>query len=85
MFVYVLRSLKDKKYYIGCTNNKEQRLIRHNNGSVKSTRHRRPFKLVYFERLKSYKIARKREAELKKMKGGVQFKKLLKEAGVVQW
>ena len=79
MFVYVLKSFKDKKYYIGCTSNKEQRLLRHNNGLVKSTRYRRPFELVYFEKLESYKATRKREAELKKMKGGVQFKKLLKK------
>ena len=69
----------------GCTNDKRQRLITHNRGLVKSTKHRRPFELVYFEKSENFKAARKREVELKKMKGGIQFKELLKKsARVVQ-
>jgi putative endonuclease len=46
---YVLRSLKDKNYYIGYTANLKKRLKDHKEGEVKSTRYRRPFTLVYCE------------------------------------
>ncbi len=47
--VYVLKSLKDQKLYIGCTSNSENRLEYHNKGKVKSTKHRIPFVLLYKE------------------------------------
>ena len=36
-YVYILRSLKDKKYYIGSTSNVEARLKFHNAGLQRST------------------------------------------------
>lgn len=48
-YTYVLRSEKDGKLYIGWTDNLEQRLIRHNQGLVISTRNRRPLELLYVE------------------------------------
>jgi putative endonuclease len=45
--VYILKSEKDGKLYIGQTSNLEERLSAHNRGSVKSTKHRRPLKLIY--------------------------------------
>ncbi|KKP93651.1 MAG: hypothetical protein UR98_C0003G0021 [Parcubacteria group bacterium GW2011_GWA1_36_12] len=84
-FVYILKSLKDNKHYIGFTKNIDARLTRHNSDNVTSTRHRRPLKLIYKEHCGTYSEARKREIEIKKMKGGIQFKELLKNAGVAQW
>lgn len=46
---YVLRSLKDNNFYIGFTTNLDSRMKEHLNGNVKSTKYRRPFKLVYYE------------------------------------
>jgi len=77
MFVYILESLKDGKHYIGCSGDVDKRLDRHNKGGVKSTRNRIPLKLIYKEEVFSYRDARKRETELKKMKGGFQLKELL--------
>lgn len=65
-YVYLLRSLKDKKYYIGQTENLEKRLSQHNNGLVRSTKHRLPFLLVGFEEYSSRNEARWREFDLKK-------------------
>ncbi len=48
-YIYVLRSLKDKKIYIGKTQDLRRRLKEHNAGKVKSTKNRRPFELVYYE------------------------------------
>jgi len=64
-FVYVLRSLKDKKLYIGFTKDLEKRIKEHNSGPNKSTKPRRPLELIYYEAYKSEKDAKKREEMLK--------------------
>ena len=64
-FVYVLRSKKDGKRYIGFTQDLESRLIRHNSGGVKSTKNRRPFQLEAFRRFDSEKEAVLYEKKLK--------------------
>ncbi len=64
-YTYLLRSKKDKKLYIGFTNDLRRRLQEHNSGLSESTQFRRPFELVYYEAYKSEKDARKREENLK--------------------
>lgn len=62
-FVYILRSLKDSKKYIGSTINLEQRLKQHNSGQVMSTKQRRPLKLIgyqYFETIEEAALFEKR-------------------------
>ena len=76
-FVYVLKSLKDHQLYVGYTNNLENRIKRHNGGTEKSTRYRRPFELIYFEEYFSRVEAMKREKYLKTPAGGVELKKKL--------
>ena len=65
MYFYVLQSCKDKKFYTGYTNNIKRRLPEHNNGMVKSTKHRIPLKLIYWEGCLSKKDAIKKEKYLK--------------------
>ena len=77
-YVYILQSLKDNKYYIGSTNDIDRRLEEHNVGKVTSTRYRRPLKVIYKEECSSLSEARRRELVIKKMKGGIQFKALLR-------
>lgn len=48
-YVYVLKSLKDKKLYIGKTKDLETRFRQHNNGKVEATKNRKPFELLYYE------------------------------------
>ncbi len=60
-FTYVLKSEKDNNYYTGYTNNLERRFEEHCQGQVKSTRERRPFKLVYYEACLCQKDAIHRE------------------------
>lgn len=64
-FVYMLKSLKDKKFYTGCTADLKKRLKQHNSGRVRSTKARRPFKLVYWESFRTRSEAMKRERRLK--------------------
>ena len=75
--VYILKSLKDKRYYIGSTKNLEQRLIQHNSGQTKSLKYRLPLKLIYKEEYQTLYEARKREGKIKSFKGGNAFKKLI--------
>lgn len=65
-YVYVLKSTKDNKLYIGSTNDLRRRLSDHNDGKVQSTKSRAPFELRYYEAFYVEKSARKRESSLKK-------------------
>ena len=65
-YVYLLRSLKDGKLYIGFTSDIKKRPDEHNSGKSRSTKSRRPFELIYFEAYKAKKDAQKREAMLKR-------------------
>ena len=78
-YVYILKSLKDHKYYIGSTSDVEKRLLFHNNGFQRSTNHRTPFILVYTEELTSKIEALRREKQIKSYKGGMAFIRLLGE------
>ena len=64
-YVYLLKSTKDNKYYIGQTQDVAKRLERHNAGQVISTKSRRPFKLVGYETYDSRNEARWAEYNLK--------------------
>jgi len=64
-YVYVLQSKKDNNIYIGYSEDLKRRFTEHNLGKVKSTRHRIPFELVYYEAYKNKKNATKREYFLK--------------------
>lgn len=77
-FVYVLHSLKDKKFYIGFTSNLEKRLARHFQGEVEATKRRLPCHLIYYEAYCDKKDAKGREKFLKGGSGHKYLKKQLK-------
>jgi len=77
-YVYILKSLKDGKFYTGCTANLKKRLTQHNNGVVRSTKARRPLKLVYWETFATRSEAMRRERRLKGI-GKAGKKRLFKE------
>jgi putative endonuclease len=74
----VLRSLKDKKFYIGYTNDLRERIKQHNDGISKSTTNRQPMELVYFEASRNIKDAMHREKYLKTTYGHRYLKNRLK-------
>ncbi len=76
-YVYLLRSVKDGRFYTGYTANLRNRLAQHNDGRVRSTKGRRPFELVYWERFKTRVEAMRRERRLKAF-GRVEKEKLIK-------
>ena len=67
--MYVLKSAKDDKLYTGFTNDLRKRFAEHNSGMSKSTRHRSPFLLIYYEAYISEKDAKIREERLKRFSG----------------
>jgi len=70
--VYLLRSLKDSKQYIGSTSRGcETRLAEHNKGLVKSTKSRRPFKLVSYQPCKTIVEAAVLEKKYKRSSGAL--------------
>ncbi|OGE64939.1 hypothetical protein A3I48_04185 [Candidatus Daviesbacteria bacterium RIFCSPLOWO2_02_FULL_36_7] len=75
--VYVLRSLKDGKTYIGCTKDIENRIKEHNAGEVKSTKGRIPFELWYQEEFPDKYEAFKYEQHFKTVWGRRQLRKIL--------
>lgn len=60
-YTYILQSHKDKRTYVGHTNNIHNRLNRHNAGLVSATKYRFPFKLLYLEKHSTLKEAKSRE------------------------
>lgn len=65
-YVYILKSKKDNKLYIGWTKDLKRRVGEHNNGEVFSTKSRRPFELKYYEAFSKESDAKEREFSLKK-------------------
>jgi len=76
-YAYVLKSLKNNRFYYGCTSNPKRRLLEHNNGKSKYTQYTKPFELVYCEKFKTLKEARKRERFFKSGQGREFIKKIL--------
>jgi putative endonuclease len=69
-YIYVLKSLKNGKRYVGCTSKEpEIRLEEYNFGSNKWTRANKPFRLVYRENYEDKTEALKRENFLKSGQG----------------
>ena len=64
-YVYLLKSEKDGKFYTGSTDDLKRRIAEHEAGYVKSTVHRKPLKLIYYEACIDEDDARRRERYLK--------------------
>lgn len=77
-FVYVLESQKDNKFYTGYTKNVELRFEQHQKGLVRSTKERRPLKLIYFEACLNQHDATHREKYLKTHYGKMFIRNRLK-------
>jgi putative endonuclease len=67
-FTYILYSEKLNKYYVGSCVNLERRFYEHNIGHSKFTSTGIPWKIVYSEEYPTLTEAKKREAQIKKMK-----------------
>jgi len=76
-YVYILKSLKNRRFYTGSTNDIKRRLHEHNIGQTKYTSKTGPFELVYKETYNTSLEAKKRERFLKTGKGRELLKNIL--------
>ena len=81
-YVYILL-LSNNKLYTGSTSNLIERVDKHKNGYVISTKNKRPIKLIHYEAYMNKRDALRREKYLKTTEGKrflrQQIKLLLKE------
>jgi len=68
-FVYILKSPKFHKFYVGSTDNLERRLSEHNSGLSFYTKRFMPWHVIYKEEFVNLSDARKREKYLKSAAG----------------
>ena len=78
-FVYILQSDSTGKYYIGCTDNVERRVFQHNAGYSKATKGGVPWEVKRVEEFQTLMAARRREAQIKRMKSRKWIEELLGE------
>ncbi|SNR64312.1 GIY-YIG nuclease family protein, partial [Flavobacterium sp. ov086] len=65
-YTYILYSTTKSKFYIGQTNDIDDRLRRHNSGASLSTKGGIPWKIIYFIKLESRSEAVLLETKIKK-------------------
>ena len=76
-YVYILRSLRNGKLYIGQTEDLNRRLLQHNGGKGgRFTREQGPWELVYCEMQPDRTAAVQRERFLKSVDGSREKKRL---------
>ena len=78
-WVYVLVSDKTNRRYVGSTQDVAARLVQHNLGQSKSTRHGAPWRLVYQEAFATRAEATQRERYFKTGKGREELTRILDE------
>ena len=78
-FVYFLRNPKNKRIYIGCTDDIDRRFYQHQRGNVKATRLLRPLQLEFYQEFDCLETARKIEAKLKRLKRKDYIEKIIKD------
>jgi len=76
-FVYILRSLKSLRYYIGSSADVGKRLVMHNRGSTRSTKPYRPWVVAHTESFLTKSAAEKREWFLKHPPGYLEKKRII--------
>lgn len=77
-YTYLIRSIKDKKFYTGVSDDLRKRFNAHNSRKVSSTKGRGPFELIYYEACLGQKDAYAREKYLKSGMGKRYLKNRLK-------
>jgi putative endonuclease len=79
-YLYILESEKDGNLYTGISADVRRRLAEHNGGRVRSTKPRRPFRLLYTETFSSRSEAFVRETYFKTPEGGALKQRLVANA-----
>jgi putative endonuclease len=80
-YCYILHSQKLDQYYIGHTEDVDNRLFRHNNSGSKATKKANDWTLVYKQEYSSRSEAMKAEMAIKKKKSRKYIEKLISSVG----
>ena len=83
-YTYVLYSEKYDLLYVGQTKDLHQRIDSHNSGLVKSTKHYRPWRIVYFQIFSTRAEAMRKEKQLKSGAGREFLRNTILSAGRVR-
>ena len=75
-FVYILKSEKSGRSYIGHTVDLPKRLIEHNSGKNIATKGKGPWQIVYQEQFETRSAASQRERFFKTINGRLELKAL---------
>ncbi|MCP9201600.1 GIY-YIG nuclease family protein [Gramella sp. GC03-9] len=81
-YVYIIHSQSLDRYYIGCTENIESRLIKHLQNHKGFTSRGKDWKLVYSEKFPDKKLALAREKEIKNWKSRRMIEKLISQNSI---
>lgn len=81
-YVYILKSLRSQRYYVGSTINVNGRFKKHQNGLVKSTENLRPLKVELVQEYKSITIAKQIEYKIKEPKRRDYLEKMIKDGHI---
>jgi putative endonuclease len=65
MYVYILSSIRNNRFYVGHTNNLPRRLREHRTGRTASLKGWGPYKLAYYEKFATREEALSRERYFK--------------------
>ncbi|MDD5489247.1 MAG: GIY-YIG nuclease family protein [Candidatus Moranbacteria bacterium] len=80
--VYILESLRDKRYYIGSTTNLDARLKHHHKRLTPSTSRFGGVKLVFSQEYSTIREARTIERKLKKLKRRDYIDKIIEDGNI---
>jgi putative endonuclease len=72
-FVYILKSIRFNKYYVGQTKDLQKRIEHHNSNRARWTKRYQPWEIVYIEECLTRSDAMKKEKKLKQTKNLAEF------------
>jgi putative endonuclease len=81
-FTYILQSTTSNKFYIGQTNNLDDRLFRHNSNQNLATKNKGPWQFVFTKQFTTRSEAMALERKLKSFKSSIYLQKWILENGV---
>jgi putative endonuclease len=82
-FTYILQSETSNKFYIGQTNNLEDRLFRHNSNQNLATKNKGPWKFIFTKEFETRSEAVALERKLKSFKNSIYLQKWINDYGMV--
>lgn len=83
-YLYILKSEKINRFYIGITNNLQRRLRQHDSGLSKYTKTILPIKLAFFQTFEDINEVRKAEKWLKKSKSKSLIQKIIADGKITK-